>query len=313
MTTAVLVLVRTLHIGSAMLLVALPFFVLVTLKPALTRDAIQVHASFCEGVVRSIWIALLVEALSGIAWFWFVTAQMTDQSPWQVLGGSDLSAALGETQFGRLWMWRAGLGIALGAALSLVPPRSAAGRPLPSRFCLIALVLGGSLLVTLAWAGHAASGIHDGTLHLFADMLHLLIGAIWPMGLIPMGGFLWHLHRANRPALAEGEIAALQRFSQTSLVAVLAIVATGFINGWLMMGSWTALATTPYGQLLLLKIAVVALMIAVGGFNRFYVLPRLPADPNSLQRLRRTIIAESALAASVLLIVGIMGMTAPPS
>ena len=313
MTTAVLVLARTLHIGSAMMLVALPFFILITLRPAFITEAVPAYSSFCATVVRWLWLAWIVEALSGLIWFWFVTAQMSDQSPWQLLDTADLSAALWQTQFGQLWIWRAGMGVFLGVALCVISRMSVAGQPIPSRSYKFILVTGIVLLVTLAWAGHAASGIHYYTLHLVADMLHLLIGAIWPLGLIPMGGFLWYLHKENQPALSDREIKSVHRFSKISLIAVVVLVTTGIINGWLMIGSWTALATTTYGQLLLVKVAVVALMIGLGGFNRFYILPRIQAEPTSLRNLRRTIFAESSLAAVVLLLVGTMGMTAPPS
>jgi putative copper resistance protein D len=238
---------------------------------------------------------------------------MSDQSPWQLLDATDLRAALWQTQFGQLWIWRAGIGVALAAALCFVSRNSVVGQPLPSRSYQFVLVTGIVLLVTLAWAGHAASGIHYYALHLGADMVHLLIGAIWPLGLIPMGGFLWDLHKGNRLVLLEREVDALHSFSKTSLFAVLVLIATGIVNGWLMIGSWNALATTTYGQLLLVKVAVVGLMIGLGGFNRFYLLPRIQVKPTSLRILSRTIFAESGLAAVVLLIVGTMGMTAPPS
>jgi len=313
MSTAVLVLARTLHIGSAMMLVALPFFMLVILKPIFPADTVQSYDSFCRGVIKGLWGALILEAVSGFVWFWFVTAQMSDQSPWGILDEADLSAVLWQTQFGQLWLVRAAVGVALGVALCFVSHKKARESLKPSRLNWLVLAISGVLLMTLAWAGHGASGIHYHVLHLVADTLHLLVGAIWPLGLIPMVCFLWYIRRRNQIVPADREIKALQRFSQISLVAVLLIVATGIINGWLMVGSWEALVTTTYGVLLLGKVVVVGIMIGLGAFNRLYLLPRMQGDPILFRTLRRTILAESGLALVVIFIVGTMGTTAPPS
>jgi putative copper resistance protein D len=313
MTTVALVLARTLHFGSAMLLVALPYFILVILRPALATGASENYESFCRAISKWLWAAWLLEALSGLAWFWLVTAQMSDHSPWGSLDQTDLSAVLGQTQFGQVWLGRAVLGCALGVALFF----ASRGPILRSRAALIlnwlVLVLGAVLLITLAWAGHAAAGIHFQVVHLIADTLHLFLGAIWPLGLLPMLGFLWYLRRDQPVVPSAREIQVLQRFSQSSLLAVLVLATTGMINGWLMVGSWAALVTTAYGGLLLGKVLVVAIMIVLGARNRFYLLPRLAAKPILFRALRRTILAESALALVVLLLVGTLGMTAPPS
>ena len=312
MTTTLLVLARTLHVGSAMLLVALPYFMLVVLRPVFMAGADAGYAPFCRRIVRSLWIAFAVEAVSGFAWFWLITAQMSDELPWGLLSADELKTVLWQTDFGRLWMARTAVGIALGMLLLFVSRQKADALLRPSPFSGFFFAVGSVLLLTLAWAGHAASGIHFHSLHLAADALHLFIGAIWPVSLAPMAAFLLHLHRHHHLAPAGREIASLQRFSRINLVAVLLLVATGIINALLMIGSWADLVTTPYGWLLTAKVAVVLLMIGLGAYNRFRLLPHLPVDPTLFRSLRRTVLTETLLAVVVLLIVGTMGMTAPP-
>lgn len=313
MTTAILVLARTLHIGSAMILFTLPYFMLVILRPVLALDTVENYASFCQRITKVFWVALILEAISGGVWFWFVTAQMSGQSPWSILDAADLNTVLWQTQFGQLWLGRAVIGGALGVALYLVWQRKTLSPPRPSLLNGLVLTLSGCLLISLAWTGHAAAGIHHHVLHLLADTLHLLIGSIWPMGLIPLGCFLCHINRRNQTLPADREIGALQRFSRISLIAVLILVVTGFINGWLMVGSWEALVTTTYGRLLLGKVSVVGIMICLGAINRFYLMPHMRDEAFLFRTLRKTVLAESCLALVVLLIVGTMGMTAPPS
>lgn len=313
MAAVILVLARTLHIGSAMFLVALPFFMLVMVSPVLTPETVGSHDSFCGRVIKWLWLTLILEAISGVVWFWFVTAQISEQSPWGMLAPSDLRTVLWETQFGQLWLGRAVGGSALGVVLCFV---RRSRKVLPSNASLLhwlVLAISAVLLVSVAWAGHAAAGIHHRFLHLLADTLHLLIGAIWPMGLIPLTCFLRHIDSENQIVPVDREIKVLQRFSQTSLMAVLMLLATGFINSWLMIGSWEGFVTTTYGKLLLGKVFLVGIMIGLGACNRLCLLPRMQENPITFQTLRKTILAESGLALVVLLIVGVMGMTSPPS
>ena len=153
----------------------------------------------------------------------------------------------------------------------------------------LALAVSTSLLTTLAWAGHAVAGIHNHVLHLAADILHLLLGSIWPGGLVPLGCFLWEANQENQPWVGGSQTGTLQRFSQFSLVTVFLLLITGFINGWLMIGSWIALFTSTYGQLLLVKVLVVFLMIGLGTYNRLCVLPHFEGDPGFLSKLRGTV------------------------
>jgi putative copper resistance protein D len=304
MTTAILVLTRTLHIGSAMMLFALPYFMLFILRPTFSGKTIESHASFCQKMMRWLGIALIVEAVSGAIWFWFVAAQISSQSPSSILVAANLNAVLWQTGFGHLWLLRGMIGIALGLALYFASRKGTLLPPRPSPLNWLVVSVGACLLVTLAWAGHVAAGLHHQILHLLADTPHLLVGAIWPVGLIPMAYFLWHINRGNRPVPADREIETLQRFSQSSLIAVFILLVTGSINGWLMIGSWENLVTTTYGRLFLCKMLVVAIMIAMGAFNRLRLLPRIHDVSKMFSTLRTTVVAESCLGLVVLFIVG---------
>ena len=304
MATALFVLARTLHFGSAMMLFALPFFMLVILRPASSPDAMESHSAFCRKMTKWLGIAWVLEAVSGGVWFWFVVAQTTHQSPWRLLAPADLSPVLWQTSFGRLWLVRGAMGIALGLALYFAARRKTLSSPRPSFLNGFITAVSGCVLITLALAGHATAGVHHQILHLLTDTPHLLIGAIWPIGLIPMAYFLWHINKGNPLLPADREIETLQRFSQTSLIAVLILLVTGSINGWLTIGTWENLVATTDGRLLLGKILVVAIMIGMGAFNRFHLMPRICDVPLMFRILRRTIVAESCLALVVLFIVG---------
>jgi putative copper resistance protein D len=51
-------------------------------------------------------------------------------------------------------------------------------------------------------------------------------------------------------------------------VASVALICSGIVNAWIRVGSFRALLVTDYGQLLLLKLAVFAAMVAFATINR---------------------------------------------
>jgi len=303
-----LVLARTLHIGSALLLTSLLFFRLVVLREGRTEpEKAGWPIAFNRQLQRGLGGLFLLHLLSGAAWFWAVTAGMNDSSLREALDPAQLGTVLLQTQFGWLWSWRAGLALVFGALL--LTGSAARGRSAGS---WLALGVSGLLLGSLTWAGHAAAGTEHRIAHLGIDLAHLAIAAIWPMGLPPLALFLRAVARAG-PAGPE-VMPILQRFSRLSLACVILLLATGIANALFFFPSWSALVTSTYGRLLLGKVALFLVMVGLGAFNRFSFLPALMGDPASpaLVRLQRAVLLESAIGLVVISIVGMMGATSPP-
>jgi putative copper resistance protein D len=310
MVTVLIVLSRTLHIGSAMMLVALPFFTAFILRPFRERNPSARDEAFCRTMIAFLWAAVVVEVVSGAAWFWLVAAEMSDESPWGELTLADLETVLFQTSFGRLWIVRGVMLVILAGLLGWLGKGGSSRRPWNHPATWWFLILSASLLASLAWAGHAGSGARWHFWHLFVDMVHLGAGAIWPLGLFPLALFL---RRSLREAdgFTENDMAVVRRFSRASFAAVLLIVVSGVANSFLMLSSWHALFASAYGWLLLGKILVIAIMIGIGAFNRLRLLPVL--SKGGAPRLARTVALESILALIVLLVVGLMGIMPPGS
>jgi putative copper export protein len=65
------------------------------------------------------------------------------------------------------------------------------------------------------------------------------------------------------------------RFSILARFAVLLLLLTGVTQSVALVGSVGALLDTEYGLLVLARIALLALLIGLGGFNQRWALPRL--------------------------------------
>uniref|UniRef100_UPI00374DFFF3 copper resistance CopC/CopD family protein n=1 Tax=Streptomyces boetiae TaxID=3075541 RepID=UPI00374DFFF3 len=122
-------------------------------------------------------------------------------------------------------------------------------------------VLGVAMASTWALSEHAATG-RQTWLAVPADVLHLLAVAAWLGGLATLLALLRHEpERLTR--------AAVRRFSALALASVTALLITGLYQSWRQVGwSLTALTTTSYGRLLLLKTALVATLLAAAWASR---------------------------------------------
>ncbi|MFE6183420.1 copper resistance CopC/CopD family protein [Streptomyces sp. NPDC056465] len=132
-------------------------------------------------------------------------------------------------------------------------------------------VIAAGIAGTWALAEHASTGIQPG-IAMPVDVLHLLAVAAWLGGLAAL---LVALYRT--PDITS---AAVRRFSRMAFGSVLVLTATGLYQSWRQVGSWSALTGTRYGQLLLLKVGLVAVLVGVAWISRRWT-GRLAEDAGS--------------------------------
>jgi copper resistance protein D len=251
--------------------------------------------------------SLIAALLSALLWFWLEVASMSELSFKNALSTPAWRAVLLETQFGRVWQLRLGLIVAAFVLVASDLAQVKAGRALVVVLWLVSVVL----LISLAWISHAAAAtVHP--LGVSGDMLHLCAAGFWIGGLVPLTIFLARVRASF--SLGETVVRVVRRFSTLSLCCVSVLVVSGISNSWLLVGSIHALFTTPYGRLLLVKLALFAILIGFGARNRFLVkgkLPKAAADPDLLAQLRRNVVWEACLGVAVVVIVGCLGVTPP--
>ncbi|MBJ6645114.1 copper resistance protein CopC [Streptomyces sp. BSE7-9] len=129
------------------------------------------------------------------------------------------------------------------------------------------LALGGTVVaagLAASWAmsEHASQGLQAGVA-MPVDVVHLLAVAAWLGG---MTALLVALYRA--PVETPVGRDAVRRFSRLAFGSVVTLAVTGVYQSWRQLGSWSAFTDTRYGQLLLVKIALVAVMVAVAFLSR---------------------------------------------
>ncbi|MET9547478.1 copper resistance protein CopC [Streptomyces sp. NPDC006627] len=139
------------------------------------------------------------------------------------------------------------------------PDEAAAKKDLTFGLAIGGTVVAIGIAATWAMAEHASTGIQAGVA-MPVDVLHLLAVAAW------LGGLAALLVALFRTASVEA--AAVRRFSRVAFTSVVVLAATGLYQSWRQVGSWSALTGTSYGQLLLVKIGLVAVLVGVASVSR---------------------------------------------
>jgi putative copper resistance protein D len=155
-----------------------------------------------------------------------------------------------------------------------------------------------------------------GNLHLAADVVHLLATSAWIGGLVGLS-ILFAIGRRRHVLEWEPlQLDAVHRFSTLGILSVATLIASGSVNAWILVGSFRGLLVTDYGQLLLLKVAVFAIMVVFATVNRLLLTPRLVLAAkgeaqSALATLTRNALIEIALGLVIFAIVGVLGTLHP--
>jgi putative copper resistance protein D len=294
---------RFLHLAALMVLFGLAIFPVYSWP----SDAEAAPARVIR-LQRALKFCALFGLVSAFAWGWFAIAGMIGV----MMAAADpenLLTVLRETSFGQVWVAHLALG---GVLLALLMGCS-------SEHWTIAF-LAGLLLASLALVGHTQTS--DGVLwvvHVSADGAHLLAAGAWLGGLLALGYVLMLARRFPSAENTTYAVAALVRFSGMGYAAVAVLIGSGLVNAWVLVGPPTRLLTTPYGQLLSVKVCLLASMLALAAQNRVRLVPALQRSRESclpaaalLQALRRNVIGEQILGLAIVLIVAWLG-TLPPA
>lgn len=185
-------------------------------------------------------------------------------SGWQDVISVSTWVAVLHTQFGGVWLWQIVLALVTLVAALIVP------RNLPRLLLLLTL----AQFALLTGVGHAT--LHSGgigALQQTNHALHLICAAAWFGGLLPVM-YCMHLARGRWQQQA---VYTMMRFSRYGHLAVAGVLLTGIAN-ILFIQSFSLPLWAAWGQLLLLKCALVLLMVVIALANRYLLVPRMRQD-----------------------------------
>ncbi len=248
-------------------------------------------------IVIGIGVVLVLQV--GIAAF-LLRAEDALQLPFSKLLYGDLSPIAKGTRFGLAFMAMT-LGYAVVAALVFLAW-------LTDRIRLLwpALVLALVFESGLSLSGHSAVDAGASWLSELADFVHLAAASIWVGGLVMLAVVVWPTAKALRRD-------AFLRFSRLATVCIAAILAAGVYLSILRLPHVHDLWTQSYGRVLLVKLSLVAVALLWGAVHHFIARPALERGQDSmLQRLPRSLIGESLVGITILLLAAVLVNSKPP-
>jgi copper transport protein len=260
-TNVAFAVVRGLDYLSIALVIGTLVFLLWVTPPALRAGAYE----------RRLWLllgsGLALGVVVGVLGILLQGAEASGLSLWVSLKSSVVSNVL-SSRFGWVWGVRAAL-----LAVSLAAIGLRARRP----YRLWLTLVSGYLALTPALAGHAS--IQSPVAVFFpADTLHVLAASVWVGGIACIVFALPLATRAVEPAARTRVLLdVLARFSPLALAAVVVLALTGIVQAYIDVRTLDALVNSTYGELLLVKTALLVVLIGFGALNRERVIPALRA------------------------------------
>lgn len=201
---------------------------------------------------------------------WMQAAVMGDVP--LLVAGTMITMVLRDTHFGHAWL----LGLGAWAMMS-----AAVWRPDAQRWSIRRFVIGcfgvAGFALSRSVVSHAGSA-GDFTLAVGIDWIHLVMVCLW-VGIVLLGASV----RLPTADSAHHDYATAMRWaallSSTATGALILIGLTGIFKTWQSTPTFDALASSSYGRVLAVKLILVAGAVALGGVNRFLVIPSMFASP----------------------------------
>jgi putative copper export protein/methionine-rich copper-binding protein CopC len=266
--------------------------------PRLDRE--PAHHVVAERAEAAAWfIALGAAALSAatlLLRLWLQAAALGGDA-WN---GERLNTLLTQTGWGLAWVLQAIATVAfvMGLFVSRAPYGRAAG--------WMGAAAGAVLLSAVpALSGHAASVDRLAAVAILSDTLHVLGAGVWLGTLLAVLAVGIPAAMTVGPDASGAVVSMVRAFSPIALAGAAAVGITGLVNGLFQVDAVPELWTTLYGRALLVKLALLASVAALGFYNWRVVLPALDGEAGA-QRLRRSARLELGMGLVVLLVTAVL-------
>ena len=199
-----------------------------------------------------------------------------------------LAQVVRETHFGHVWSWS----FPLTLALLVIPWAPGRG---PLKTAALSLV-SGALLLLVSFSSHA---IDRGRIALIVYFTHEVAAALW------IGAILGLWFGGVRGKLGSGWIQrTAPRVSSVAGWTVATLILSGLYTAYYSLGADPhRIIDSAYGRTLVEKVCAAMLVLIIGAYNRFCLMPNV-SEASAQESLLRNVGLES------LLLIGVLGLAA---
>ena len=255
--------------GAAVTIGGLALCALVLPHPAARgrrRDAAAVDGAAWHLAARTAAVAAVVWALASVVRIVLSYARTSGRTLDEPTFGAELAQYVTQIPIGQAYLVATLLAAVLATACFAVATPT--GAALAGAFALVTLV-------PIALTGHAA-GAADHGLAVSAMWLHIGSMALWVGGLLVLCLVGRRLGVDRQPAV--------ERYSMLAGWVFALVGISGFVNGWVRVGSIEGLST-PYGQLVLVKAGAFVVLGWFGWLHRRRTVPAVEQRPGLFWRV----------------------------
>jgi len=135
---------------------------------------------------------------------------------------------------------------------------------------ITAVIVSLPMIISGAWLVHGAGRFENQVILMSLTVIHQLAAAAWIGGIFQLVN-LWLL-RQNKQVSAELWPLMLRRFSKFGIASVVMILISGVPIAWQYIDTWNGLVGTGYGNLLMVKVTLLALALGFAWLNKSAVL-----------------------------------------
>jgi putative copper export protein len=174
------------------------------------------------------------------------------------------------------------------------------------------------LLLTLTMSGHQGTKGYS-SIPFVLDVIHVIAITVWIGGIFFIRYCYSFFFKRADIVFWDIFLALINRFSRIATVSVAVVLITGVVLSFTNVGDLTAVTSSLYGKVLLLKASFVYIIMLFGGANKIFFIPRLNSINRSewsrLTSLRRkldvSMTIEVFLGLGILLATGILTHLSP--
>lgn len=143
-------------------------------------------------------------------------------------------------------------------------------------------------------------------LHALANAIHVMTAATWAGGVVMLAYVIARRHRRNADTRA---LQLAVRFSVVATIALVGAALAGTALSIVILDSVSEIWSTSWGQLLIVKTALVGVAAAGGGYNHRIVIPaleRAPDDAETAHRFRSIVTLEAVALVAVTIVTALL-------
>ncbi|HVA39595.1 MAG TPA: CopD family protein [Candidatus Binataceae bacterium] len=206
-----------------------------------------------------------------------------------------LPQVLRETHFGHVWSWS----FPLTMALAIMPWTRGRGQLKTAMLGCVAC----ALLLLVSFSSHA---IDRGTSAVIVYFIHEVAAALW------VGAILGLWFGAARGKLgSDWVVKAAPRVSGVAGWTVTILILSGLYTAYYSLGADPhRLVDAAYGRTLVYKVCAAMLVLLIGAYNRYWLMPTV-SEASAQESLLRNVGVESVLLVGVLGLAALLANTPP--